>query len=217
MTRLWTAGSQVRSSLRKIEWITFSTDLSVRNSDPAIAALFFPSAISRRTSRSRGVSWLSGESSARVGLGDEGVDDLGIHDGAALRHGADRGRELLDVADALLQEVGTALAAALEEGERVARGRVLAEHDDADLGVRLAQPLAAWMPSSAPPGGMRMSVTTTSGRSASTAASSESRSPQTAATSRSSWRLQQAPDAFADEVLVFGEHEPDRHGRRIRR
>ena len=42
--------------LEKIEWITFSTDRSVRNSALAIAALFFPSAISRSTSRSRGVS-----------------------------------------------------------------------------------------------------------------------------------------------------------------
>ena len=52
--------------MRKIEWITFSTDLSVRKSASAIAALFFPSAISRRTSSSRGVSWLSGDSSPRA-------------------------------------------------------------------------------------------------------------------------------------------------------
>ena len=66
MTRLCTAVSQVSPSLRKIEWITFSTDLSVKTSASPMAALFFPSAISRSTSRSRGVSSLSGESSARA-------------------------------------------------------------------------------------------------------------------------------------------------------
>jgi hypothetical protein len=29
--------------------------------------------------------------------------------------------------------------------------------------------------------------------------------------------LEQAPDAFTDEVVVLGEHEADRHRRRIRR
>ena len=57
-----------------------------------------------------------------------------------------------------------------------------------------------------------MSVTTTSGCSASTAASSESRSPQTATTSSSGSRLEQAPNALTDEVVVVREHDPDRHG-----
>ena len=30
-------------------------------------------------------------------------------------------------------------------------------------------------------------------------------------------RLEQTPDALADEVVILGEHEPDRHGQRIRR
>jgi hypothetical protein len=42
LTRLWTAVSHVSPSLRKIEWITFSTDLSVKTCTFAIAALFFP-------------------------------------------------------------------------------------------------------------------------------------------------------------------------------
>jgi hypothetical protein len=29
--------------------------------------------------------------------------------------------------------------------------------------------------------------------------------------------LEQAPDAFAEEVVILGEHDADRHGRRIRR
>ena len=73
------------------------------------------------------------------------------------------------------------------------------------------------MPSSVPPGGMRMSVTTTSGRSASTAASSEPRSPHDGHDLEVGLRLEQPPDALADEVVVLGEHEPDRHGARIRR
>ena len=58
-----------------------------------------------------------------------------------------------------------------------------------------------------------MSVTTTSGRSASTAASSESRSSQTADDLELVLRLEQAPNTLADEVLVLGEHDPDRHRR----
>ena len=59
-----------------------------------------------------------------------------------------------------------------------------------------------------------MSVTTTSGRSASTAASSDGgrrtrQRPRGRAASRA------APYAFADEVVILREHEPDRHGERI--
>ena len=56
-----------------------------------------------------------------------------------------------------------------------------------------------------------MSVTTTSGRSASTAASSESRSPHAGDDLDLGMRLEQAPDALAHEVVVLGEHETDRH------
>ena len=44
-----------------------------------------------------------------------------------------------EILHALLQQVRTPLAAALEECEHVARVGVLAEHDDADIGVRLPQ------------------------------------------------------------------------------
>jgi hypothetical protein len=30
-------------------------------------------------------------------------------------------------------------------------------------------------------------------------------------------RLEQAADAFTDEIVIVGEHDPDRHGRSIRR
>ena len=42
LTRLCTVVSQPSPSLRKIEWITFSTERSVRKSAAAIAALFLP-------------------------------------------------------------------------------------------------------------------------------------------------------------------------------
>src|SRR5919206_215045 len=66
LTRLWIAVSQRSPSLRKIAWITFSTERSVKTRVSAIAALFLPSAISRSTSRSRGVSSFSGDSSLRA-------------------------------------------------------------------------------------------------------------------------------------------------------
>ena len=64
---------------------------------------------------------------------------------------------------------------------------------------------------------MRMSVTTTSGRSASTAASSDVEIATDGHDLEVGSRLEQAPDAFADEVVILCEHEPDRHGQRIRR
>ena len=73
-------------------------------------------------------------------LGNESVDDLRIHHGATLGHGAHGRDQLVDVLHALLQEVGAALASAFEEGERVTRRRVLAEHDDTDLRMRLTKP-----------------------------------------------------------------------------
>ena len=122
---------------------------------------------------------------ARV-LRDERLDDLRIHHRAAVGDCSDRRDELLEIRHPLLQEVRTACGPALEQRQRVARLGVLAEHDDADLRLRLAQ--AARPPGCLrrlPVGGIRMSVTTTSGSSASTAASSESRSPHAATTSTS--------------------------------
>ena len=80
--------SQLSPSLRKIEWITFSTDRSVRNSASAIAALFFPSAISRSTSRSRGVNWLSGDSSLRAFSATNASTTFGVDHRPALGYGA---------------------------------------------------------------------------------------------------------------------------------
>ena len=198
--------------MRKIEWITFSTDRSVRKRASAIAALFFPSAISRSTSRSRGVSWLSGECSLRLPSATSASTTLGSINRAALCDRPDRGDELLDVLHALLQEVGAARAAVLEERERVARRRVLAEHDDADLRMRLAQPLGGLDPLVVVPrrhadvgdddvrplrvdrGEQRVEVAAHGGD------------------LEVGLRLEQAPHSFAHEVVVVGQHQPDRHG-----
>src|SRR4029079_17743107 len=125
----------------------------------------------------------------------EQLDDLRVDVRAALMHGVDRVDKLAAVVDALLEEIGAPRGPALEQAEDVRRLRVLAEHDDAHVRVRLAgRPrgaggvgaVARWaaatrMPSSLSVGGMRMSVTTTSGRSASMVAMSVAES-DTAAT-----------------------------------
>jgi hypothetical protein len=53
----------------------------------------------------------------------------------------DRSDQLVEVIDALLEEVGTALGAMLQERERVLGIRELAEYDYAGLGARLAKSL----------------------------------------------------------------------------
>ena len=61
--------------------------------------------------------------------------------------------ELADVGDPFLQEVGAALGPAVEEGQRVGRLGVLAEHHHAHVGMALgAAPSAARIPSSVPSG-----------------------------------------------------------------
>ena len=84
-------------------------------------ALFLPSAISRRTSRSRGVSWESGDCLVPRLLRHECLDHLGVDHRPALGHGADGRDELLDVLHPLLQQIRAARGPALEECERIAR------------------------------------------------------------------------------------------------
>ena len=104
----------------------------------------------------------------------------------------------------------------LEQREGVRRIRVLAEDDDADVRVRRAEALGCADALVGAAGGIRMSVTTTSGRSSSTAASSDSRSPHVADDLELGTRLEQSSETLADEVVVLGEHEADRHARSIR-
>ena len=86
----------------------------------------------------------------------------------------DGAAQLIEIGHALLEQVGPALGAPFEEPKGVGGFGVLAEHHHADVGVGLAEASAARMPSSVPVGGMRMSVSTTSGTCSSTAARSES-------------------------------------------
>jgi hypothetical protein len=48
---------------------------------------------------------------------------------------------VLAVAQAILEQVGAAIGAAIQQREAIARIGVLAHHHDADLGVRLTQPV----------------------------------------------------------------------------
>ena len=115
--------------------------LGEERASAAIAALFLPSAISRRTSRSRGVSSCERRLLGTRLVRHERLDHLRVDHRAAVCDGADRRDELLDVLDALLQQVRAPGGAAFQERERVARLGVLAQDDDADVRVRLAQAL----------------------------------------------------------------------------
>ena len=72
--------------------------------------------------------------------------DLRIDHRSALRDGPDRRHELLDILDALLQEVSAPGGAAFQKCERIARLGVLAEHDHADVRVCLAKPVGGLDP-----------------------------------------------------------------------
>ena len=72
------------------------------------------------------------------------------------------------------------------------------------------------MPSSVPVGGMRMSVTTTSGASSSTRSRSSSYEPATPATDEVVLGLEQPDDRFADQVAVVSDDDAG-HGELRRR
>ena len=97
---------------------------------------------------------------------------------------ADRLGQLVDVGHALLEQVAAAGGAVLEQRERVVGLGVLAEQQHADLRVLLRRRARCWMPSSVSVGGMRMSVTTTSGDCVSISALSAGRSAAEPTSSR---------------------------------
>ncbi len=154
----------------------FSTARLLRTRDAAIALLLFPCAIWARTSRSRGVEHRKRRALGATLRGDEDVDDPRVDHGATVCDGLNGVEELLAVSHALLEQVSAAVRARLEQGQRVARLGVLAEHHHANARVGLSQERSSRIPSSLWDGGMRMSVTTTSGGSASIASSSDGRS-----------------------------------------
>ena len=139
LTRLLTSSASARPSLRKIALMCFSTARLVRNSDSAIAVLLLPCAISREH-----LALARGQLVERRALGsgrarDERLDDLRVDHRAAVGDGADRRHQLGAVVHALLEQVGAAVGAALEQRERVDRVGELAEDHDADLRVAVAQ------------------------------------------------------------------------------
>ena len=100
----------------------------------AIEPLLRPSAIRARISSSRGVSFVELRVAALAG-GDELVDDPRVDQRAARGHVVQRPAQLALVVQPLLEQVRAPVRARVEERERVARLRVLAEHDDAHLRV----------------------------------------------------------------------------------
>ena len=129
-------GCAGRRSFAKMLVTCFSTARSVTTSCSAIAAFERPSAISSSTSRSRGVSSADGIVAALPA--DELRDDRRVERGAALADAPHRRDELVDVGDAVLEQVADALGALGEELERVGGLEVLREHEHAGLRVLLA-------------------------------------------------------------------------------
>ena len=159
-------------SFRKIEWANFSTDGSVITSDAAIAALFFPCAISSSVSRSRGVSSSSGDS---------------LRARAATRASTTFG-SITEPPPATSRIAPASCAASPTRSLRryARRSAPFSSNASAYSGaanwLRTTTPVsgfvsrrrsATWMPSSWLVGGIRMSVKTTSGCSASIASSSD--------------------------------------------
>ena len=216
ITRRWTSGSSVRPSLWNSELMCFSTARSVRNSDFAIAALFLPCAICARTSRSRSVSWPSGECAIRSFAATSASTTFGSRTRAAARHLVERADQLVDLGDPLLQQVAEPGRAVLQQLVGVVLLDELGQHDDADVRVLGADPLRRVDALGAcAVGGMRMSVSTASGRCSSTAASSSSRSAAVPTSSTSSTVAEQGRRPFPHEVVILGEDHPEGHARMV--
>jgi hypothetical protein len=149
-------------------------------------------------------------------LCDERLDDLRVEDRAADRDGPDRADELVEIVHALLQEIRAALASPFEESEKIARVRVLAEHDHAHLGMRLTQSRCGLDPLVVVPrrhpdvrdddvGPLRVDRCEERGEVA-----AHGRDLEAVLT------LEQTAEALTDQVLVLGKHDADRHRLRIR-
>jgi len=150
-------------------------------------------------------------------LCDECLDDFRVDDGAALRNGAHGADELLDVVDALLQQVRAPLAPALEERQRVARVGVLAQHDDADPRMRLAQDVGCADALVGP--GRRHPDVGDDDVGLLVLDGGEQRVEVLARRDDLDLRLrvEQAAHPFAHEVVVVGEHHAKRHRRSLGR
>ena len=120
----------------KIALTCFSTVDAERKSDCSMPAFVLPCGhlaqhleLARRQRRERARR-------PRAAAAHERVDDLRIDDRTACAHLAQGVHEVLEVADAVLQQVAEPGRAVGEQRERVALVGVLREHDDARVGVR---------------------------------------------------------------------------------
>ena len=149
--------------------------------------------------------------SAACVLRDERIDDLGIDHRAAICNGPDRCDELLHILHPLLEEVGPARAPPVEERERVARGRVLAEDDDPDPWVRLAQPLGRLDALVGVPGRHPDVGDDDVGPLCVYGAEERVEVLADGGDLELGLRLEQPAHPFANEVVVVRQHDPDRH------
>ena len=196
--------------MEKIELVCFSTARSESTSVAAMAALLLPwRHLAEHLELAGGEPVELG--ARRPGRRHQGLDHPRVDDRPAGRHLADGGEQLVDVADPLLQQVGPPARALVEEREGVGRLGVLAEHDDADVGRSSRSVAATWMPSSVPVGGMRMSVTTTSGASRPRSARAAGQVAGGADEVDVVRALEQPGDALAQQRVVLRQHDSHRH------
>ncbi len=105
-------------SFAKIELVCFSTARSLTDTAAAIAELLLPSAIWARICDSRAVSDDRPDVHTRV-RPHQLIDDRAVDHRPAPSDGVDGARQLIDAADALLQDVFLSGRAMLEERDRV--------------------------------------------------------------------------------------------------
>ena len=150
-TRLCADSSQASPSLRKIEWITFSTERVLRKSVSGDRSVVLPLGhlaqhveLTRRQVVQRRLLGVSPG-------GDERLDDLRVDHRAAARDGTDRGDELVDILDPLLEQVRAALASVLERARAYPGSVYWLRTTTPSPGELARSSRAAWMPSSSPP------------------------------------------------------------------
>ena len=102
----------------------------------AIAALLQPSATRARISCSRGVSVSKRRVLAPSLRRQQQLDDPRVDDRAPRGHLPQRTGQVAPVLDAILEQVGAAIGAVLQELRRIQRLGVLAEDHDADVRLR---------------------------------------------------------------------------------
>ena len=138
-TRLLTSSASERSSLRKIELMCFSTARLVRTSDSAIACCSSLGDLGEHLALARCELGERRALGARLRAPRAPPRSSGRSTEPPYGDRRDRGDELGAVVHALLEQIAAAVRAPSEQRERVARLRVLAEDEDADLRVGLPQ------------------------------------------------------------------------------